>query len=54
MHDKCDRCPARAAYHCEHGTDVLRFCGHHQQEFGAALRAKGWLTFRIAEMKQPA
>ena len=54
MDATCDRRPARAAYHCEHGTSVLRFCGHHQQEFGAALRVKGWLTFRIAEMVQSA
>lgn len=54
MHDSCDRCLQRAVYHCEHGTSVLRFCGHHHQEFGAALRAKGWLTFRIATMRQPA
>lgn len=37
VHDRCDRCSARAVAQFMVGDGLLMFCGHHTRKYSAAL-----------------
>lgn len=42
--DHCDACGAQAFVKATRDGHVLLFCGHHGNQYRAALMAQGWIV----------